>query len=120
MGLVSKVVPDASLIQVSLELATRLAQSPSQSLSLIKYLVHQGLNNTYKENLALASAAQGLLRHTGDHKEAVRAFSGEASYDIPGALAAANGLSDVLGLYFLCSGNSEIASNHKTSHTCRF
>jgi len=74
MGLVSKVVPDDALMGTTLELATRLAQGPTQSLSLIKYLVHQGLGSTFKENLELAQAAQEQARRTDDHKEAVRAF----------------------------------------------
>jgi 2-(1,2-epoxy-1,2-dihydrophenyl)acetyl-CoA isomerase len=74
MGLVSKVVPNDSLTEVSLELATRLAQGPTQSLSLIKYLVHQGLGSNFRENLELAHVAQEQARSTEDHKEAVQAF----------------------------------------------
>jgi 2-(1,2-epoxy-1,2-dihydrophenyl)acetyl-CoA isomerase len=71
---VSKVAPDDSLMEVSLELAHRLAQGPTQSLSLIKYLVHKGLGSDFAENLELAQAAQEQARQTQDHQEAVRAF----------------------------------------------
>ena len=37
MGLVSKLVADDAIMEAALELATRLAQGPTQSLSLIKY-----------------------------------------------------------------------------------
>ena len=74
LGLVSKVAPDDSLMEVSLELAHRLAQGPTQALSLIKYLVHKGLGSDFAENLELAQAAQEQARQTQDHKEAVRAF----------------------------------------------
>jgi enoyl-CoA hydratase/carnithine racemase len=74
LGLVSKVAPDDTLMEVSLELAGRLAQGPTQSLSLIKYLVHQGLGSDFAENLELAQAAQEQARQTQDHQEAVRAF----------------------------------------------
>ena len=74
MGLVSKVVPNDSLMESSLELATRLAEGPTQSLALIKYLVHQGLGSTFRENLELAHVAQEQARGTEDHKEAVQAF----------------------------------------------
>ena len=74
MGLVSKVVPNGSLMEVSLELATRLAKGPTQSLSLIKYLVHQGLGSSFRENLELGHVAQEQARSTEDHKEAVQAF----------------------------------------------
>lgn len=74
MGLVSKVAPDASLMEEALALATRLAQGPTQALSMIKYLVHRGLQSDFAENLELAQAAQEQARRTEDHKEAVRAF----------------------------------------------
>ena len=74
MGLVSKVVPDDSLMEASLELATRLAKGPTQSLSLIKYLVHRGLETDYRKSLEIAHVAQEQARKTEDHKEAVQAF----------------------------------------------
>jgi 2-(1,2-epoxy-1,2-dihydrophenyl)acetyl-CoA isomerase len=74
MGLVSKVVPDDEIMEESLELAARLAQGPTQSLSLIKYLVHHSLEGGLKESLALAHVAQEQARKTEDHREAVQAF----------------------------------------------
>jgi enoyl-CoA hydratase/carnithine racemase len=74
LGLVSKVVSDDSFMEASLELATRLARGPTQSLSLIKYLVHRGLETNLRDSLELAHAAQEQARATEDHKEAVRAF----------------------------------------------
>ena len=74
MGLVSKVVPDDDIMEVSLELATRLAQGPTQSLSLIKYLVHKSLDGGLKESLQIAHVAQEQARKTEDHREAVQAF----------------------------------------------
>lgn len=74
MGLASKVVPDDAIMEASMELATRLAKGPTQSLSLIKYLVHQGLETNLPDSLALSHVAQEQARQTEDHKEAVRAF----------------------------------------------
>ena len=74
MGLVSKVVPDDAIMEASMELATRLAEGPTQSLSLIKYLVHKSLETNLRESLALSQVAQEQARETEDHKEAVRAF----------------------------------------------
>ena len=74
MGLVSKVVPHEELTGVAMELASRLAQGPTQALSLTKYLVHKSLETNLRESLELAHVAQELARQTEDHKEAVQAF----------------------------------------------
>ena len=74
MGLVSKVVPDDDIMEAGVELATRLAQGPTQSLSLIKYLVHKSLEGGLKESLEIAHVAQEQARKTEDHREAVTAF----------------------------------------------
>jgi 2-(1,2-epoxy-1,2-dihydrophenyl)acetyl-CoA isomerase len=84
LGLVSKVVSDDSLMEVSLELATRIARGPTQALSLTKYLVHRGLETSLKESLELAHAAQEQARRTEDHKEAVRAFLEKRQPDFKG------------------------------------
>ena len=74
LGVVSKVVPHDELMPTAMELATRLANVPTQSLSLIKYLVHKSLDTGFQESLDIAHAAQEVARGTEDHKEAVRAF----------------------------------------------
>ena len=74
LGIASKVFPDGELMEASLELATRLAKGPTQSLALIKYLVHKSLSMDFEEALDLAHVAQEQVRKTDDHKEAVQAF----------------------------------------------
>ena len=74
LGLASKVFPDNEIMEASMELATRLAQGPTLSLSLIKYLVHQSLELNLRDSLQLAYVAQDQARSTEDHKEAVQAF----------------------------------------------
>ncbi len=74
MGVVSKVLPDDGLMEASMELAARLANMPTQSLALIKYLVHKSLDMNFEDSLALAHVAQEQVRRTEDHKEAVQAF----------------------------------------------
>ena len=74
LGLASKVYPDGEMMEGAMELATRLAQGPTQSYSLIKYLVHRSLDMGLGESLQLAHAAQEQARQTEDHKEAVQAF----------------------------------------------
>ena len=74
MGVVSKVLAADALMEASLELAARLAQMPTQSLALVKYLVHKSLDMDFEESLDLAHVAQEQVRRTEDHKEAVQAF----------------------------------------------
>ena len=74
LGLASKVVADDRLMEVSLEMADRIAQGATRSQSLIKYLVRQGSDQTFREHLDLAHVAQDQARTTEDHREAVQAF----------------------------------------------
>ena len=74
MGLVNKVVPHEELLPAATELASRLAQGPTQSLSLIKYMVQKSLEMDLRESLDMARVAMELCRETKDHKEAVQAF----------------------------------------------
>ena len=74
MGLVSRVVADADLLEAALELTTRLAQGATRSQSLIKYLVKQAQDQSFREHLDLAHVAQDQARTTADHREAVQAF----------------------------------------------
>ena len=74
LGLASKVYPDGELMDGAMELATRFASGPTQSYSLIKYLVHQSMDLSLSESIGLAHVAQEHARATEDHKEAVQAF----------------------------------------------
>ena len=74
MGVVSKVFPAEGLMEPAMELAARLANMPTQSMALIKYLVHKSLDMSFEDSLALAHVAQEQVRRTDDHKEAVHAF----------------------------------------------
>lgn len=74
MGLVNEVVSDADLPAAAGQLAARIAQGAAVSQSLIKYLVRQGQQQTFREHLDLAHIAQAQARSTADHKEAVQAF----------------------------------------------
>ena len=74
IGLVNRVVPLGDLMSTNMELAQRLAQGPTYSMSLIKWLVHKSIHSDLEESLRIASAAQAAARETEDHKEGVRAF----------------------------------------------
>ncbi len=74
LGIASKAVPDGTLMESAMELASRLAHGPTQSHALIKYLVHRSMDLGFEESLDLAHVAQSQARKTEDHKEAVQAF----------------------------------------------
>ena len=74
LGVVSKVLPNDTLMEGAMELAARLAKGPLVSLSLIKYLVLRSLETNFEESLEIAEVAQEQARSTHDHKEAVQAF----------------------------------------------
>ena len=74
LGLVSKVYPHEELMPSAMEMATRLANGPTQAMSLIKYLVRKSMDVSLEESLEMGHAAQDIARSTDDHKEAVRAF----------------------------------------------
>ena len=74
MGLVSKIVPHGELMPAAMALASRLAQGPTQSLSLIKYLVQRSLETDLRESVEIAHAAQEPARQTEDHKRRCKPF----------------------------------------------
>lgn len=74
MGMVSKVAPHADLMDTTMELARRLADGPTYSMSLTKKLIQESLYKNLEESLLLAGPAQNIARSTADHKEGVRAF----------------------------------------------
>ena len=74
LGLASKLYPHDELMPAAMELAVRLANGPTQAMSLIKYLVRKSMDISLEESLEMGHAAQDIARSTDDHKEAVRAF----------------------------------------------
>jgi len=84
LGLASKVYADAQLMDQAMEFAAKLASGPTQSYSLIKYLVHQSMDLSLSESIGLAHVAQEHARTTEDHKEAVQAFLEKRRPDFKG------------------------------------
>ncbi len=78
----------------SLELASRLAKGATQSLALIKYLVHKSLSMEFEEALDLAHVAQKQVRKTEDRKEAVQAFLEKRPAGAEGAVGFGRGWGD--------------------------
>lgn len=74
IGLVSRVVPDAALMDEALALAERIAANPARALRLTKRLLREAQTARMAEILQLSAAFQALAHETEDHREAVAAF----------------------------------------------
>lgn len=72
-GLVSRVVPDAELLPVALELAQRIATNPPNILRMSKRLIREGQRMDLPSLLELSAAFQGIAHRTEDHREALAA-----------------------------------------------
>jgi len=73
-GLVSRVVPDAELMESTRALALRIAANPPHAVRMTKRLLREGRTATLAGILETSAAAQALCHTTADHKEAVAAF----------------------------------------------
>jgi 2-(1,2-epoxy-1,2-dihydrophenyl)acetyl-CoA isomerase len=73
-GLVNRVYDDAELITKAKELATELANGPTQALSLIRRLYWESLENSYEQQLNLERQSQRMAGSSDDFREGVRAF----------------------------------------------
>ncbi len=73
-GLVYDVVPGVTLMQVSLDLAKRLAAMPTRGLGLTKRGFNAGFSNDLDTHLMLEEALQREAGQTEDYAEGVSAF----------------------------------------------
>ena len=74
VGLVNKVVPLPELERTTMELATRLAQSPTKSIGLIKRTLNKALSSDLDTLLDYEATIQEIASLSEDHKEGVIAF----------------------------------------------
>ena len=74
IGLVSRVVPDAELLDVASGIARRIAANPPVAVRLTKQLLREGYHQRLGSLLELSAGYQALAHTTEDHKEAVEAF----------------------------------------------
>lgn len=74
IGLVSRVVPANRLDQDALDLARRLASSPTRALGLSKTIVHRSLGTDLATSMEWESACQALCVQTEDFAEGLSAF----------------------------------------------
>ena len=70
-GLVSRVVPDAELLNQAVELAQRIARNPSHALRMAKRLLREAQHAKLESVLELSAAFQALAHSTQDHRERI-------------------------------------------------
>ena len=73
-GLVSRVMPDAELLDAARALAARIAANPPHAVRMTKRLLREGRTASLAGILETSAAAQALCHTTADHHEAVAAF----------------------------------------------
>jgi enoyl-CoA hydratase/carnithine racemase len=73
-GLVSKVVPDAELMDAACAIAARIAANPPQAVRMTRRLLREAWNVKLDAVLELSAAMQAVAHTTADHKEALAAM----------------------------------------------
>ena len=74
MGLASRMVPAAELMDEAMALARRIAAQPPHSLRMCKKLLRDGQHMSLAASLEMAAGMQALVQHTRDQHEAVTAL----------------------------------------------
>jgi enoyl-CoA hydratase/carnithine racemase len=83
-GLVSKLVPAASLMEEARALAARISRQPPDVLRMTKKLMREGMGVSFDTIMEMSAAYQSLAHLTEDHHEAVAAFFGKREPDYKG------------------------------------
>ncbi len=73
-GLVSRVVPDAALLESARALAARIAANPPVAVRMARRLLREAWNAKLDHILELSAAMQAVAHTTDDHKEALTAM----------------------------------------------
>jgi enoyl-CoA hydratase len=74
IGLVSRVVPDAELLDTAVRLAERIAANPPLAVARLKAGLREALDPDWQALGAWVSRSLGELFRTEDHREGVKAF----------------------------------------------
>jgi enoyl-CoA hydratase/carnithine racemase len=83
-GLISRIVPDAGLMDAARALAARIARNPPQALRMTKRLLREGQHMRLSSLLELSAAYQALAHTTADHQEALDAWFEKRKPDFKG------------------------------------
>lgn len=74
IGLVSRVVPDADLLETARDVARKIAANPTHAVRMTKRILRQAGQMRLDQALELSAAYQALAHATADHKESVAAM----------------------------------------------
>ena len=74
MNLVNFVVPDGTVVDEALALASRLAAGPGVAISASKMAINNWMRSVSSVVLPLSLALEGASMRSADHREAVKAF----------------------------------------------
>jgi enoyl-CoA hydratase/carnithine racemase len=74
IGLVSRVVPDAELLDAARAIGLRIAANPTQAVRMTKRLLWEARTASLDTVLQMSAACQALAHHTDDNREAMAAF----------------------------------------------
>jgi len=73
-GLISRVVPAATLMEEANKLAAKIARQPPDVLRMTKKLMREGQGASFDTIMEMSAAMQSIAHLTSDHSEAVAAF----------------------------------------------
>jgi 2-(1,2-epoxy-1,2-dihydrophenyl)acetyl-CoA isomerase len=77
IGMITRVVPDADLMDQATAVARELAQGPTQALGGVKRLLYASSNNPLFEQMELETAVIADMSRTADAREGIAAFLGK-------------------------------------------
>jgi enoyl-CoA hydratase/carnithine racemase len=83
-GLVSRVVPAATLMDEVRALAAKVARQPVDVLRMTKRMMREGQNTSFDTIMEMSAAMQSLAHLTEDHQEALAAFFDKREPDYKG------------------------------------
>jgi 2-(1,2-epoxy-1,2-dihydrophenyl)acetyl-CoA isomerase len=82
--MISRVVPDADLLNQASAIAHELAQGPTQAFGGVKRLLYASPNNPLYEQMEIETATIADMSRTADAREGIAAFLGKRTAQFTG------------------------------------